>query len=358
MAIEIDRRAFLAAAGAAFLTGLPAAGGEALAGSRALFATAFMDEAKAYGFAIVTERGEIVHREAMPGRAHGLAWSAEAGRAVAFARRPGNFAIGFDPAGRRAPIAFHAPDARHFYGHGVFSRDGGLLYAAENDLDAGIGKIGIYDAADGFRRLGEFDSFGVGPHEIILMRDGRTLAVANGGIRTHPDFGRAKLNLAEMKSTIALIDGETGSLIADFRLPADYRRMSLRHMVHAGDGSLWIGGQFEGDVFAPVSPVIRLDPDGALAPIELARPARSLLAGYVGAVALSADGGQAGFSSPKGGGYIVIDTMTKRLLGRTALARNSGLAAAGQAMIASSEFGRIGECQYPLYWDNHICAIG
>jgi len=30
------------------------------------------------------------------------------------------------------------------------------------------------------------------------MRDGRTIAVGNGGVATHPDYDRIKLNLATM----------------------------------------------------------------------------------------------------------------------------------------------------------------
>ena len=47
----------------------------------------------------------------------------------------------------------------------------------------------------GFRRIGEFDNHGIGTHDISVSDDGRMLVIANGGIETHPDFGRTKLNL-------------------------------------------------------------------------------------------------------------------------------------------------------------------
>ena len=53
-----------------------------------------------------------------------------------------------------------------------------------------------------FARVGEFPTHGVGPHELLLLGDGRTLAVANGGIETHPDFGRAKLNIADDEAVL------------------------------------------------------------------------------------------------------------------------------------------------------------
>ncbi len=95
---------------------------------------------------------------------------------------------------------------RHFFGHGVFSPDGALLYATENDFDNAAGMVGIYDARSGFARIGEFPTHGVGPHELLLLGDGRTIAIANGGIETHPDFGRAKLNLPTMKPSFVLVD--------------------------------------------------------------------------------------------------------------------------------------------------------
>ena len=81
--------------------------------------------------------------------------------------------------------------------------------------------IGVYDATDGFRRIGEFPTHGVGPHELLLLDDGRTLAIANGGIETHPDFGRAKLNIATMKPSFVFVDRITGDLIEKHELPPD-----------------------------------------------------------------------------------------------------------------------------------------
>ena len=359
MGCEIDRRTLLAGAGAAFLTSLDSARAERLAGASSLFVSAFMDRNRQYGFAILDEKGELIHRHAMPARAHGFAWSPQLGQAIAFARRPGNFAAALDPASNREPAVFHAPEGRHFYGHGVFSADGRLLYATENDFEAGQGRIGIYDATDSYRRIGEFDSHGIGPHEMILMRDGQTLAIANGGIRTHPDFGRQKLNLAEMESSIVMVDSRTGDLRARHVLPVAQQRMSLRHMVHAADSALWIGGQFEGDPANAPSPVYRIGEGGEAQTIELPAHARRLLSGYVGAVAIAGEGRLAGFSSPRGGGIVVLDTGTGNVTGMRESRRTSGLygadsGGADKAFVSSNEDGRFGETPHPLHWDNHL----
>ncbi|MGT2465594.1 DUF1513 domain-containing protein [Mesorhizobium atlanticum] len=49
-------------------------------------------------------------------------------RSVVFARQPGTFAVVFDHAGRDKPSTIASIAGRHFFGHGVFSSDGALLY--------------------------------------------------------------------------------------------------------------------------------------------------------------------------------------------------------------------------------------
>ena len=129
----------------------------------------------------------------------------------------------------RAPLTISSAEGRHFFGHGVFSPDGALLYATENDFDNAAGMVGVYDATDGFRRIGEFPTHGVGPHELLLMADGRTLAIANGGIETHPDYGRAKLNISTMKPSFVLIDRCDGDLTGSMNWRAGQHQLSIRH---------------------------------------------------------------------------------------------------------------------------------
>ena len=75
------------------------------------------------------------------------------GECVAFARRPGNFAIAFGLSRKRRAIAFAAPVGRHFYGHGVFAKDGRVLYTTENDIETGAGVIGVWDATAQMRHF-------------------------------------------------------------------------------------------------------------------------------------------------------------------------------------------------------------
>ncbi len=236
----LERRAFLAGAGLAWLGGLTPANAEKLSAAEVLFAAAYKDRQGGYGISILDGDDAIVSSHPLPGRGHGFAARPNARWLVAFARRPGNFALALDRWKAAEPQLFHTPHNRHFYGHGVFSADGRLLYAAENAYETGDGVIGIYDGTDGFKRLGEFATGGIGPHEIVLMPDGKTLCVANGGIRTHPDQGRQKLNLPTMAPSVVLIDIATGSLLSFHVLASRLHRLSLRHVAVDARSQVWI----------------------------------------------------------------------------------------------------------------------
>ena len=129
---------------------------------------------------VLDASGRTIFTEHLAARGHGAAVSPDGRRAVVFARRPGRFALVLDLERRMSTGRFAPPPGRHFYGHGLFSPDGRLVYATENDYEAERGVLGVYDTSAGHRRVGELDTHGIGPHEAVLMRDGRTIAVANG----------------------------------------------------------------------------------------------------------------------------------------------------------------------------------
>src|SRR5262245_28620274 len=166
----------------------------------------------------------------LPARGHDIAQRPGSSEAAVFARRPGAWFVVLNVESSAVVAQQIAAPNRHYYGHGVYSADGRLLYATENDTGSGQGVVGVYDATDGYRRIGEFPSFGTGPHDIALLGDGRTLVIANGGLMTLPDSGREVLNPDTMRSTIDLVDREQGELKATFGLDTSFRDLSLRHL--------------------------------------------------------------------------------------------------------------------------------
>jgi uncharacterized protein len=66
-----------------------------------------------------------------------------------------------------------------FYGHGVCSVNGQLLYSTET-TEGGSGVIGVRET-NGLRYVGDFPTYGEHPHDCHLIENGTVLAVSNGG---------------------------------------------------------------------------------------------------------------------------------------------------------------------------------
>ncbi|MGN6549359.1 MAG: DUF1513 domain-containing protein [Pararhizobium sp.] len=356
----IDRRAFLRACGSVWLASLLPAPALALARADAVYATSFMLKDGSFAIATVTERGEIVDRQALPARAHGVTVCPATGLAVFFARRPGTFAMAYDPSGRRPPVTFHTPPERHFYDHGAFSPDGRRLYATENDYEHARGVIGVYDATDGFRRVGEMPSYGVGPHDVSVTRGGRMLIVANGGIETRPDYARVKLNLGSMEPSLAFIDAGSGALVEKHTLPPALHRLSTRHVAEDDQSRIWFGCQYEGaETDAP--PVLgRLSLGEAIRFVGEHEPAMRRLRNYVGAIAVNAAAGCIGVASPMGGAAIILDLRSDKVVSVVEMRAVAGIAASrsGEGMVLSSYSGAIAGRDHPgIAWDQHIADL-
>lgn len=336
----------------------------ARAENRPAFIAARMDGSSGFSVAVLDAAGTVLFREELDGRAHDIAVSPDRRTAVVFARQPGFFALVLDLAERRRALALAPPEGRHFYGHGFFSADGRLLYATENDFEGERGVLGLYDATDGFRRIGEFDSFGIGPHEALLMSDGRTIAIGNGGILTHPDFDRIKLNIPTMEPSLAYVDAATGNLIEKVALPAALHQLSIRHMAETADGALWFGCQYEGPATDRVDLVgtHRRGQDPAL--VAASAKATAGMRQYVGAVAVNGDGTRIAATSPIGGHVLVFDAATRNLISDRPIAEVCGVAPDGGDFFLSDAHGRLWQgdnllSQTPdVAWDNHIRKLG
>lgn len=352
-----DRRQFLKASGLAFLAGLSPDGAGAALGADALFASAYRDTDGRFGIATLTERGELVDRALLPDRAHGLAYSPASDHVAAFARRPGTYMMIVSRKGLADPVIVTAEAGRHYYGHGCFSRDGHLLFACENDFDNGRGVIGVYDARDSYRRIGEYPSHGIGPHDLSLTDDGAMLIVANGGIETHPDFGRTKLNLDHMQPSLALVDARDGRLIEKHALPAHLSRLSTRHIDTDGKGRIWFACQYEGarDDRPPLCGSFARGEDIRF--LSLPDEATEALALYVGAIAVNRREGIVGLVSPKGGVALSVEIETGRIIRTERLAEAAGIAPAPHGFAVSSYEGRFREKNLPLTFDQHIAAL-
>ncbi|SCA57587.1 conserved exported hypothetical protein [Candidatus Terasakiella magnetica] len=229
-------------------------------------------------------------------RLHGISKHPLKAEVVAPARRPGIELFVFDLNSKKL-TTIKAAKGRHFFGHGNYSKDGARYFITESAIGEDKGVVGVYDALNGYERIGEFDSGGVGPHESRISPDGKTLIVSNGGILTHPDTGRAKLNLDTMAPNLSFIDVASGKITKQLSLPESQHKLSMRHMDVDTDGTIYIGlqDQEKGRLDQPL--VWKTQGDKLVA---MAEPAKGwkIFNGYIGSVC--ANNGALSVSSPRG----------------------------------------------------------
>ncbi|MFN4204900.1 MAG: DUF1513 domain-containing protein [Agrobacterium albertimagni] len=352
----IDRRVFLRAAGLAFVAGLAPRSAFALERTDAVYASGLKRPDGKFAIGLVSEAGTLIDEIALPGRVHGLCHSAANGLSVAFARRPGTFAVVFDAKKRVEPRIVTAPEGRHYFGHGAFSPDGRLFYASENGFDANAGVIGIYDCIAGFERVGEVPAHGIGTHDITVTADG-LLVIANGGIETHPDFGRTKLNLDHMEPSLVLADARTGALIEKHALPPELKQLSTRHLDVALDGRIWFACQYEGPRTDRPPLVGHFAKGAPISFVELPDDTTDRLGNYVGAIAVNRAQGLVGIASPKNGLWAVLDGRDGRLISETVLTDGAGIAASPTSFAVSSYRGDFLDRKNPVAWDQHIIRL-
>ena len=262
----------------------------------------------------------------LPGRGHSFAVRPGECTALHFARRPGRFALVVDLARGAIAHRVEAPANRNFYGHGAFSPDGRLLYATENDFEGERGVIGVYNAARGYTRAGELPSHGIGPHEIALLSDGETLVVANGGIATHPDLPRVKLNLPTMAPSVCFVDRRSGALRRELTLGPALHRLSIRHLAVGPDDTIAVAMQYEGPAHDRV-PLVALQCGGRrLRLLHGPRAVLRAMKNYCGSVCFDPDGRTIAVSAPRGNLVTLWDVGTGRYLSSAEVGDGCGVA--------------------------------
>ncbi|WP_373353515.1 DUF1513 domain-containing protein [Pseudoroseicyclus sp. CXY001] len=352
-----SRRAFLATL-AASASG--ARLGWAAAGAPAYLAAARLADGS---FDLVGLRGsgEAAFRVPLPARGHAGAGHPIRAEAVVFGRRPGHYALVVDCALGAVTAELAPPEGSVFNGHGSFLDGGRLLVTTEQRTADSAGRLGIWDASDGYARLGEVDSGGLGPHEARVMPDGVTIAVANGGINT--EDGREMLNIATMEPNLTYLT-LAGGVEEQVELP-QLRQNSIRHLAFAAGGVTAFAMQWVGEG-AEAPPLLGLHRRGA-APVLCAAPGAEqyALQNYTGTVGVSGNGREVAISSTPGG-VLHRYGLDGTFLGSVARARLMGVAPLGEGFLTTDEQGGIlaieGDNARPLarhdeIWDNHLITL-
>ncbi len=313
--------------------------------------------------------GTVGPRIGLPQRGHDPVIAPNLELAVVPARRPGTWAAVMDLREGCLVDWLRAPPGRHFCGHGVFSPAGRRLYTTEIDFERGRGVV-VCRSARTLEVLGEFDSGGIGPHELKWV--GRnTLAVANGGILTHPSQPRRKLNIDSMRPNLTLLNAVDGELIV--RVAPPHSRASVRHMDVAANGDVALALQYEG---APTDDVplvyVFRRAAGELEPLPVPLAVQRRIRQYTASICVDRRTNCALVTCPRGhlvtfwdiGGIGYLGHRRVRDTGGVALDADSrefvvtnGGGSVFRFDTGSLELRRDATRRFPgLRWDNHLAA--
>ncbi|HZJ11243.1 MAG TPA: DUF1513 domain-containing protein [Methyloceanibacter sp.] len=363
--MEFDRRTLLIGlAGSAAMLALPRA--TAAAFEPECFAASRKDDRGNFSASLFTLEGDVQAIE-LPGRGHDIALGRTAASGSRSRGVPAASALLFLSAPAR-PSGSLPSRIVILFGHGAFSADGRLLYATELDYANAQGVIGVRDASAGYKQIGEFRAHGMEPHDIALLGDGRTMVIANGGIRTHPDRGAEELNLPDMQPSLVYVDVATGDLLEEHRLAPELHQLSIRHLAVAAGDTVVFGCQYRGpEDDAPAligfhrrgeTPVI----------VEAPGATQAGLRNYIGSVAADRGGGIVAASAPKGGLVTYWDVTGRRYLGACDLSDGCGLApthrsatfllTSGDGWVATGDAsGAMSRQVSGFQWDNHAILV-
>lgn len=125
-------------------------------------------------------------------------------------------------------------DGYQFYGHGLFSPDGKVLYTSESAEKADEGLLAVRDGGT-YRILSRLPTHGTNPHDCHFVDGGRTLVVANAGPKeydTTVDGGK--------RTSLAFLEVGTGKLLKKMQCPTP--NIKLAHFLPLDDKTMVVGG--------------------------------------------------------------------------------------------------------------------
>ena len=243
---------------------------------------------------------------------------------IVLGRRPSESFWVLDSATGQVKFALKAADNRHFYGHACYSLDGSKLYVTENETLSLVGKIGIYDVHSEYEKIAEFDSYGIGPHELIMHPDGETLVIANGGIKTE-QASREELNLDTMRPSLVYLNRHDGSLLE--QVFPEHNQMSVRHLAIHNDGTVLIGIQFQGERHINVPLVLtHKRGDTSFQPLSMPNDKWQRFHQYIASVAIDSERNLLCVTTPIGGCAAIFDLTTYQLIDAVSLLDCAGAA--------------------------------
>lgn len=334
------------------------------------------------GFSQSDKASTELFRHSLPGRAHHIAVHEGLGIYLVIARRPGKYLWVGDLESGEPLAEITLPADRHLYGHGVFSADGNYFYAPENAwqmINGDSGRVVVWEVKRADRktprfsmtRVKDFPSYGTGPHELLITSDQRTLVLANGGIRTHPERGRKKLNIESMQPSLAYINAISGDLEEQHLLDGQYHKASIRHMDQNQSGLIVVGMQYEGEPFDRVPLLVMHQQGEPLRELWAPEPQQGQMTQYVGSVRFDNSGNYFAASCPRGNMITFWEAKSGDFLRSVRSRDGCGLCAIENGFLFTAGTGRITYYDVrqdsmtsldsansgKVFWDNHLSVF-
>lgn len=351
--------------------------------SDATFVTGYRDRIDGknqYGLSLLSANGGLIADTPLPERIHALTLSPHQAypHICAPARRPGYHLYIFQKKDAALLTVIDCPKGYHFQGHAAYHPHKPLLYTAENQYDQGKGVIGVWDVSQNYKRVATLPSGGIGPHEIKIHPNQKSLVIANGGLLTHPDFGRDVLNLEDMAPNLSFLGLDNHQIEAQYALPDEWHQNSIRHFDINSHGQILIGLQYQGGRHDQVPLVAIYQPDNQtnseLIPLTAPLPVQKRMRQYCGSVIFLSDQAIACISHPRGNFTTFWDMSKLSYLNMIKAPDICGLAPTVTGLMATTGTGHIvtladiqsvSNLQKPSLkpypkgrsWDNHLTAL-
>lgn len=313
--------------------------------------------------------GQLISKVALPARGHDvIAIKSKPGHALVFARRPGNYVLEVDFNRGEVVNQINVSAGQRFYGHGVLIANDSILLTTENDYQSGKGLIVLRDRKTQ-QIIEQYDSGGIGPHQLAVMpkSNEQQIVIANGGIQTHPDQARKKLNLNSMRPNLAYMALDSGQIAAKFEL--ENKQLSIRHLAVSSEGKVVAGLQYQGASTDEVPLAISHYGEEKLTLLKADTNTWRSMKQYTASVCINSKSNTVVITCPKANLLTYWQLDSNEFIASHKLKDAAGATLIAGSFIASTGRGRVISQHEPLKpyqvsghfnelrWDNHMAAI-
>uniref|UniRef100_UPI00356347F9 DUF1513 domain-containing protein n=1 Tax=Psychrobacter sp. TaxID=56811 RepID=UPI00356347F9 len=183
-----------------------------------------------------------------------------------------------------------------------------------------------------------FDSYGIGPHELIMHPDSETLVIANGGIKTE-QASREELNLDTMRPSLVYLNRHDGTLLE--QVTPEHNQMSVRHLAMHDDGTVMIGIQFQGEKHINVPLVLtHKRGDASFTPLTMPNNQWQRFHQYIASVAVDSKRNLLCVTTPIGGCAAIYDLHTRKLIDDVSLPDCAGASVLANSSASMSKIDK------------------